>query len=627
MILVGAYWVEHHFTRPADVVINGLVAYISISMLNNPPNTEWWDILRYASIALAGTAFVIGVAGSPALAQHDTSALKRVAYLLVVRLGSSQVLFSIVFLLSLVSYFDLKTVDTKLMVIAWGIVMLARYLEVGSLVRALLKLARREQPLAIGSVTRLFEPNIVRFDLSEGVACPKGTIVQLSAAGLPEAQGMAAVVFGYRRSTERTEVEAVFLQGGAATTTFGRQNVVTRMEEGTPQFDNLIAVNPRLGERGNLIGIASKNTDVARVYFEIDSSAALEVGQLSVVHVPNGSDLFFQIVNGRLNEEACIDRSERSFTVAEAEQLGRWSEARQGFETHRWVVPENAPVFRAANQVPNVAQADRDRVLVGNIPNSTFPAMLNLRDLVLFHSAILGVTGSGKSFLAYSLIEACAAAGIKVICLDLTGDYRRYLHDAVLLAQGNVAAFLNDPARQIGIIEFGGAPHPIIATKEISEIALQWCRENRKEEEVVEPVAKVLLVLEEAHSLIPEWNANPVQNLQATVNATSTMVLQARKYGLGFMVITQRTANVIKSVLNQCNTLFAFQAFDETGFAFMKNYMGDRYVEAIPSLRRRQGVIVGKSSLSDRPVIVDFSEQARAARNQAPEVYRAPPAQ
>ena len=77
------------------------------------------------------------------------------------------------------------------------------------------------------------------------------------------------------------------------------------------------------------------------------------------------------------------------------------------------------------------------------------------------------------------------------------------------------------------------------------------------------------------------------------------------------MIVTQRTANVTKSVLNQCNTIFAFQAYDETGFDFMKNYMGLHYVNALPTLKKREGVVVGKASVSDRPVIVRFNDQTR----------------
>jgi len=108
---------------------------------------------------------------------------------------------------------------------------------------------------------------------------------------------------------------------------------------------------------------------------------------------------------------------------------------------------------------------------------------------------------------------------------------------------------------------------------------------------VLDPKPKVLLVLEEAHLLAPEWNFNPVPGLRDKVNQTSQLVLQARKYGLGFLVVSQRSANVVKSILNQCNTIFSFQAFDETGFDFLKNYMGSFHVQSVPNRKSRHGIV------------------------------------
>ena len=45
----------------------------------------------------------------------------------------------------------------------------------------------------------------------------------------------------------------------------------------------------------------------------------------------------------------------------------------------------------------------------------------------------------------------------------------------------------------------------------------------------------------------------------------------------------------------------------------MKNYMGRHYVECLPNLKKRYGIIVGKASVSDRPIIVRFHDQIREA--------------
>ena len=116
------------------------------------------------------------------------------------------------------------------------------------------------------------------------------------------------------------------------------------------------------------------------------------------------------------------------------------------------------------------------------------------------------------------------------------------------------------------------------------------------------------LVLEEAHTVIPEQNSIGTNDwdAKAMVNKIAQIALQGRKYGVGFIVIAQRTANVTKTVLSQCNTVICFSAFDKTGYGFLENYMGAEMIAAVPNLKFLQVVLVGKASLSSRPVIVEL---------------------
>lgn len=60
--------------------------------------------------------------------------------------------------------------------------------------------------------------------------------------------------------------------------------------------------------------------------------------------------------------------------------------------------------------------------------------------------------------------------------------------------------------------------------------------------------ARYLIVYEEAHSLIPEWNSVSNTSDQMASNGTAKVLMQGRKYGLGCLAITQRTANISKSI-------------------------------------------------------------------------------
>src|SRR5690606_29778531 len=87
---------------------------------------------------------------------------------------------------------------------------------------------------------------------------------------------------------------------------------------------------------------------------------------------------------------------------------------------------------------------------------------------------------------------------------------------------------------------------------------------------------KVCVVLEEAHTVIPEWNFLGIEEKRASalVNSIGQIALQGRKYGVGIVLVAQRTASVSKTVLTQCNTIIAFQQFDKTSADFLGNYMG-----------------------------------------------------
>ena len=145
---------------------------------------------------------------------------------------------------------------------------------------------------------------------------------------------------------------------------------------------------------------------------------------------------------------------------------------------------------------------------------------------------------------------------------------------------------------------------PTEITQMISEASLQIAQTYGLTDK-----ARVCLVYEEAHSLIPEWNSVAAEGDKAATNGTARAILQGRKYGLGCLLITQRTANVTKTILNQCNTVFAMRTFDDTGKEFLSNYLGSEYASKLPSLKERQAVFFGRASSCENPVIIRLNDQ------------------
>jgi DNA helicase HerA-like ATPase len=315
--------------------------------------------------------------------------------------------------------------------------------------------------------------------------------------------------------------------------------------------------------------------------------------------------------------------------------------------------------------------------MVGHFPGSSYPVKLkNIHELVTHNAAILGILGIGKSMIAIELVERMIANGIKVICLDLTNQYAKELSDfyseeeeiprlrRIREAGEAEDGWQEDPEeggtlpklRQAildDLTEFLDEDNPrylkiynpaeILATKQlrepknfqaddkwhrraalwsvtpveitsiVAEMALHLVQDEMSDS------ARVCLVLEEAHSLVPEFGTVASEGDKAATNKTARAILQGRKYGFGCLLVTQRTANVTKTILNQCNTVFAMRTFDDTGKEFLSNYIGSEYAGILTSLQERQAVFFGKASSCENPVLIrlndqgDFREQFRKA--------------
>src|SRR5699024_1411729 len=78
---------------------------------------------------------------------------------------------------------------------------------------------------------------------------------------------------------------------------------------------------------------------------------------------------------------------------------------------------------------------------------------------------------------------------------------------------------------------------------------------------------------------------------------------QGRKYGVGLLLVSQRTALVSKTLLSQCNTCICFAMYDKTGLDYLESVFASEHARAIPNLRFLEGVAFGKAVRSDRPII------------------------
>lgn len=260
----------------------------------------------------------------------------------------------------------------------------------------------------------------------------------------------------------------------------------------------------------------------------------------------------------------------------------------------------------------------------------------------------LGITGSGKSVFARNLIRQIASDDTKVIIVDLTGEYKtrfdkiesiisdedsKKSFSAIEILTTEKAKFSHQQDKQkIAVnekkikIAFGSSIKAFLENED--SIAIFEIPDISNSSDVLEYTRwffyvlfkisqkkgnfgkRVCVVLEEAHTIIPEYNSMGVSDFasKATVNSIAQIALQGRKYNIGFIVIAQRTANVSKTVLTQCNSIISFQELDKTSSDFLSNYIGNDFINALSTLKFRTAIAVGKAFRSAVPIIFEVPE-------------------
>ena len=360
----------------------------------------------------------------------------------------------------------------------------------------------------------------------------------------------------------------------------------------------------------SFVGIVAENSNILKINFEFSKKERdLEEGDLLKVDI-GGKNIFYQVVNGITNSEILETKNKSGFIKGEAIQLGEWDSEKLDFKKFGWVADMHSPVFKASS-VEYSNKFYYSEYKLGVTPKTNIPSIINLHEAISHNIALIGVTGSGKSFLAREMIKELMQ-DTKIICVDFTGEYAEKFQNlqTYKLTKGKdkIKQFIQSN-ENIGMFELPS----ISNTKEVLEETQSFIESVFEYAKNQQTQQKICLVLEEAHTIVPETSflgdLGEYGSSKALVNKMGQVALQGRKYGVGLIIIGQRTANISKTILTQCNTMICFQAFDETNFNFLGNYIGKDLALSLPILKKYHAVVSGKAIKANLPLIVDVTRK------------------
>ena len=663
-LILGDLIASPFYTKPADAIVYAVPAIIGLLGVNVFYLLEIQQIDQFLwFVTLIYITFIV-ISGILCIALKDSSRiwLKNLSssfFTICDKLGGARPIYSSIFLFAIVTFHRSNAREFITIIIAWAISGGLRPLEnMFSLFTQLRKIWTKTLPIEFfGKVFAHHEPGITFLKHQAGKNTNFGDPIAIRTADGRFRVGIA--------------LKDLHLADESWTRVL---NVSDReFRENIEKYIGKLLINPGEGIAidaqtftlkypnsnisyfsSNLIGIVDTDTNVDKLNFEIVHSD-LDIAEGLLVSVCIGEiPVLYQVIDGFTKEEILYQKNTYGYARGHAKKVGVWNENKGRFEQAKWIPNLNDAVYLVK---PLVAKPKADAI--GFFPSTDYQVSMNINDLVTHNCAILGILGSGKTFLALELVERMIKEKIKVICLDLTNQYAEeltnfYDEEAEKEALEKIAE-VGPPGKDNcqqnveeggSVIKFREAlrkdlkaflnPESKVFLKIYNPVKFEVWRQDSKpfrdrasmatltsteitkiiieetldlSQDVMSLSARACIVFEEAHSLIPEWSSAAVEGDRAATNATAKAILQGRKYGLGCLVVTQRTANVTKSILNQCNTVFALRVFDATGMEFLRNYIGEDYAGVLSTLQDRHAVVFGKASSCKQPVLVRLNDR------------------
>lgn len=223
-------------------------------------------------------------------------------------------------------------------------------------------------------------------------------------------------------------------------------------------------------------------------------------------------------------------------------------------------------------------------------------------DVVTEAVGIVATRGAGKSFTSAVLLEEAAAARVPFVVVDPNGVYFGLRSNAAGDGPGLAVYVLGGPHGDLPLEPIAGkliadlvvdSGHSFVL--DLSDLltkaaARQFVADflEHLHRRKARARTTLLLVIDEADEFAPQ---NPRGETARSLGAMETIAKRGRAWGLGIVMITQRTQALNKDVLDLIETLIAMRQLSERSRAAVKGWIADK------DLRDDSGVIESLQSL------------------------------
>lgn len=207
-----------------------------------------------------------------------------------------------------------------------------------------------------------------------------------------------------------------------------------------------------------------------------------------------------------------------------------------------------------------------------------------------------------------SVLDKLAVLRVDPRLKFMMGEYQKDHGDLGDILQQFVGEIRRESQVDVRIIDISGLPNEVAGplAAAIARLLFQYKVWQTRKERERDPV---LLVCEEAHRYVPDTG---LAEYGAAQKAVRRIAKEGRKYGIGLMLVSQRPADVERTVLSQCNTWLIMRLTNAPDQEQVNKMLPDSLAglsRLLPSLGRQEALFVGEAaSIPSRIVIRELSK-------------------
>lgn len=405
LIVFGSLILEDKFTKPADAVVNSVAVIISlVPVYSENQGTSWFLVFAYSVIVCS-----VGIVNLTLITNKAVGEIRgritKLTYHLSTVFGKSEIIFSIVFLYAVFSFYGLQSTHTAILLIFWGIYICLMPLKIPHFIQSLIEVifSKNATSNEEGTIVRVDFPDLIKVRLLENSKWDSNLVAVLG-------DGIKRKVLPlYKQLQDETVIGTGLLLDKLDSVNF--QTVK----------GGVYRLTTEQKVENNLIGIITTGTRIAKLYFETWKPEIFREGMLVYCEI-NNQRVYYQVSDATTNEEE-FEKHRHGFQVIEAHQLGTYHQD-GGFKKFSWLPEMNTPVYLADKNIQSSKlKLANSQMSLGIIPETDIEIICDIDEMISHHTAILGVTGSGKTELALKIVKQAMENGVKVFCVDITGQY------------------------------------------------------------------------------------------------------------------------------------------------------------------------------------------------------------